>query len=170
MKNYLNYIKESKEQEDLVRVCIEKEVFKPITLIKDINIKDYLEENFTKFKPSSVKKCLAYFNLNIEKINKVYAFLDKIFSKFKVDKSNNQDLIYYKYNDKYIAYYNKNNNIFYYHYDKIYKVLNIEFKLNEDKINELISCKVEDYLKIKKVIPSGANDIIWSVIKLYKNK
>ena len=154
MKNYLNYIKESKEQEDLIRVCIEKEVFKPINLIKDINIKDYLEENFTMFKPSSVKACMKYLNLDIEKINKVYAFLDNIFTNLEEKISDKHtDSIFYKFNNVVIAEYDKNFNFFYYHYDKIYKVLESNFKLNNNKINDLIRDKVEEYLNFSDVIP-----------------
>ena len=150
MKNYLNYIKESAEQEDLIRVCIEKEVFKPITLIKDINIKDYLEENFTKFKPSSIKACMKYFNLNIEKINEIYSILDIIFSNLEIKLYDNYpDSIFYKFNNDVVAEYNKISETFYYYINNI--ILNNLIKYDFE-INNVVKYFSDKYLKISDAI------------------
>ena len=154
MKNYLNYIKESKEQDELIRFSIEIETFKPLSVFKIDYIKSYIEENFTKFKPTSIKNCLKYLNLDIEKINKVYAFLDNIFSNLDINFLDKYpDSIFYKFNNELVAEYDKESNYFYYDYSKIYQVLTSEFGLSEEKSNELIVCMVEEHLQIRGVIP-----------------
>ena len=166
MKNYLNYIKESKEQDDVIRKCIETETFKPLTLFNPEYVKSYIEENFTIFKPSSVKKCLTYLNLNIEKINKIYSFLDNIFSNLTVENNNNSYL--YKYNNKLIAEYMIKTYIFYYD-DEIYKSL-LKFNINEFQIYDLINNSIETYLKIINFVIVNKDKKYFEMLTDYLNK
>ena len=77
-------------------------------------------------------------------------FLDRIFSNLEVKLSNEYpDFIFYKFNNKLIVWYEKKSKYFYYNYDKIYKVLELEFGFKEQKIKELIICKVEEHLKFR---------------------
>ena len=81
-------------------------------------------------------------------------FLDRFFSNLEVKLSDNySNIIFYKFNNEIIAYYNKERKYFHYHYYKIYEVLKLEFKLNEYIIYDLIGRKVEEHMKFKEVSP-----------------
>lgn len=77
MKNYVNYIRESNKGE-VIRACIETETYKPLTLFKNEEIIDYLNDYFFLLPPSKVKKALINFNIKNKKINEVYNIMDDI--------------------------------------------------------------------------------------------
>ena len=82
-------------------------------------------------------------------------FIDRIFSNLEVKLSKKYPAyIFYKLNNEVVAIYNKENYYFYYHYIKIYNVLELEFGFYEDKIDDLIFDKVKEYLKFDEVIPN----------------
>lgn len=75
-------------------------------------------------------------------------YMDKIFSNLEEKLSDKHpNLIFYKFDNEIIAECDKRNKYFCYHYNKIYKALK-EFELNDFQINELITSKVEEYLKL----------------------
>ena len=93
----------------------------------------------------------------------VNMFLDKIFSNLEVKlevKHMYPNSIFYKFNNEVVAEYDKKYNAFFYHYVKIYEVLSSEFGLNELKIDKLIICKVEKYLKFKGVTTYASQRIL----------
>ena len=74
-------------------------------------------------------------------------FLDKIFSKLSDDYPNS---IFYSLNNEIVAEYNDIN--FYYSYKDIFIILSSEFRLNEVKIKELVTCKAGEHLKLRGII------------------
>lgn len=90
--------------------------------------------------------------MDIERINKVYEFLDNIFSNLEVKRSDEYpDSIFYMFNHEIVAEYKKIDDYFYfyYHHDKIYHILSSKFKINKrNNINELIDIMLKKYLDI----------------------
>lgn len=93
-------------------------------------------------------------------------FLDRIFSNLKVISTNGR--YYFEFNDEIIADYDKITKYFYYHYDKIYQVLKLEFGFNDIKINELLVNKVNEHLKIRMIELRLAYSEKWTMIRLAK--
>ena len=151
MKNYFNYIKESKAEDEVIEACIKKGYYKAI---EKLPIKSFLEENFTSLPVKNVKEVMDFYNIKIDKITEVYAFLDGLFSKFEKKRSvKYPDFIIYYINSEVYVNYNEKTKYFYYDYDKIYSILKSEYGLNGQKINELIQCMVDEHLKLGVVTP-----------------
>ena len=81
-------------------------------------------------------------------------FLSGLFRHFKTKTTEKYpDVIIYFIGDQVYANYNTKNKYFYYSYYKIHSVLESEFGLNVQKINDLIQGKVDEYLKLGVVTP-----------------
>ena len=86
--------------------------------------------------------------------------------------------VFYKNNDVVLFEYDNKNSYFYCHYDKIWSVLESEYCISYQEINDLIKSMVWETLKLKGVIPcypvSLENYQVWETLKLkgdmtYKN-
>ena len=81
-------------------------------------------------------------------------FLSGLFRQFEAKKIEDySDYIIYVINNQTFVDYDIKTKYFYYSYYKIHSVLVSEFGLNEQKINELIQCIVDEYLKLGVVTP-----------------
>ena len=79
-------------------------------------------------------------------------FLDRIFSNLEEIKIKDfPHLTFYIFNNEIIVEHDIKHKDFYYHYDKIHQVLEIEFRLKEQKINELMVSKISEHLKINNI-------------------
>jgi len=83
-------------------------------------------------------------------------FLSSLFRQFEAKKIEKYpDYVFYFINNERFVYYNTKSKYFYYDYYKIYTILESEFGFNEQKINGLIQCMVDEHLKLGVVTPFG---------------
>ena len=97
-------------------------------------------------------------------------FLYSIFWNLKEYYSNKHpDSVFYKKDDEILFEYDKKNNFFWYHYDKIWLVLDSNYDLNYQETKELIKDVVWKVLKLKEVTPKKLywmwKTQVWSNLK-----
>ena len=158
MKKYINYIKESKEQDDLILHCIRCGEYNPLMAFDKDCLTNFLINNYRFSIPT---KCtiFKYFNSHNFYIEyfKEYYVIDNIFKNLEEVKSKclPERILLFKYSGEYIMEYDRITEILHIDYvnffeSNIYNKYDVSFNTTIDKI---ILNFAEEYFKlnIKKV-------------------
>ena len=115
MKNYINYIKESNEQDIVIDQCLKTETFRPLLAFRKNYVEKYLNWKWYNLAPY-MKKFLEFAENNNmylydqKTILEVCIFMDDVFKNLTLKKSNDYNKVY-NYNSRKILGVNINEDV-----------------------------------------------------------